>query len=74
MFLIVCFLGIIMGVSLVVILRNLEFEDDQKAHQQSQLQILNKAHKNIVDIMSRIHNTFSQDGPEVCVLFVIQYW
>nr|XP_040043942.1 dynein heavy chain 2, axonemal isoform X1 [Gasterosteus aculeatus aculeatus] len=45
--------------------RNLEFEDDQKAHQQSQLQILNKAHKNIVDIMSRIHNTFSQDGPEV---------
>ncbi|XP_044040597.1 dynein axonemal heavy chain 2-like isoform X2 [Siniperca chuatsi] len=45
--------------------RNLEFEDDQKAHQQSQLQILRSAHQDIVDIMTRIHDTFSNDGPEV---------
>uniref|UniRef100_UPI0037E8313A dynein axonemal heavy chain 2 n=1 Tax=Semicossyphus pulcher TaxID=241346 RepID=UPI0037E8313A len=45
--------------------RNLEFEDDQKIHQQSQLQILRSAHQNIVDIMTRIHSTFSKDGPEV---------
>ncbi|XP_070849918.1 dynein axonemal heavy chain 2 [Chaetodon trifascialis] len=45
--------------------RNLEFEDDQKAHQQSNLQILRLAHQDIVDIMTRIHNTFSNDGPEV---------
>lgn len=45
--------------------RNLEFEDDQKNHQRSHLQILRSAHQNIVDIMTRIHNTFSNDGPEV---------
>ncbi|XP_045920170.1 dynein axonemal heavy chain 2 isoform X2 [Micropterus dolomieu] len=45
--------------------RNLEFEDDQKAHQQSQLQILRSAHQEIADIMTRIHNNFSDDGPEV---------
>eukprot|EP00064_Thunnus_orientalis_P006207 superscaffoldBa00000637_g6223 len=45
--------------------RNLEFEDDQKTHQQSHLQILRSAHQQIVDIMTRIHNTFSDDGPEV---------
>ncbi|XP_073321620.1 dynein axonemal heavy chain 2 [Pagrus major] len=45
--------------------RNLEFEDDQKAHQQSQLKILRSAHQDIADIMTRIHNTFSNDGPEV---------
>ncbi|KAF1380471.1 hypothetical protein PFLUV_G00164080 [Perca fluviatilis] len=45
--------------------RNLEFEDDQKSHQQSQLQILHSAHQRIADIMTRIHNTFSNDGAEV---------
>ncbi|KAI3375810.1 hypothetical protein L3Q82_004092 [Scortum barcoo] len=45
--------------------RNLEFEDDQKAHQQSQLQVLHSAHQDIVDIMTRIHNIFANDGPEV---------
>ncbi|XP_039997326.1 dynein heavy chain 2, axonemal [Xiphias gladius] len=45
--------------------RNLDFEDDQKTHQQSHLQILQSAHQDIVDIMTRIYNTFSNDGPEV---------
>ncbi|KAK1890151.1 Dynein heavy chain 2 axonemal, partial [Dissostichus eleginoides] len=45
--------------------RNLEFEDDQKKHQQSQLQTLRSAHQDIAEIMSHIHNTFSNDGPEV---------
>ncbi|XP_070785989.1 dynein axonemal heavy chain 2 [Enoplosus armatus] len=51
--------------------RNLEFEDGQKAHQQSHLQILRSAHQEIVDIMTRIHNTFSNDGPEVQEHWVI---
>ncbi|KAF3697610.1 Dynein heavy chain 2, axonemal Axonemal beta dynein heavy chain 2 Ciliary dynein heavy chain 2 [Channa argus] len=45
--------------------RNLEFEDDQKAHRQSQLQILRSAHHEIVNIMTNIYNTFSDDGLEV---------
>nr|XP_020476144.1 LOW QUALITY PROTEIN: dynein heavy chain 2, axonemal [Monopterus albus] len=45
--------------------RNLEFEDDQRAHQQNQLRILRRAHQEIVDIMTRIYNTFSNDGHEV---------
>ncbi|XP_062301425.1 dynein axonemal heavy chain 2 [Scomber scombrus] len=45
--------------------RNLDFEDDQKTHQQSHLQILRSAHQHIVDIMTRIHTIFSNDGPEV---------
>ncbi|XP_027143976.1 dynein heavy chain 2, axonemal isoform X2 [Larimichthys crocea] len=45
--------------------RNLEFEDDQKAHQQRCLQMLRSTHQNIVDIMTSIHNIFSNDGPEV---------
>lgn len=57
------------GVYPVAILRNLEFEDDQKAHQQSYLQILRSAHQEIADIMTRIHSTFSNDGPEVCAVF-----
>lgn len=52
-----------------MILRNLEFEDDQKAHQQSQLKILRSAHHDIADIMTRIHKTFATDGPEVCAVF-----
>ncbi|XP_078020536.1 dynein axonemal heavy chain 2 [Epinephelus lanceolatus] len=45
--------------------RNLEFENDQKAHLQSHLKILRSAHKEIADIMTRTHNTFSHDGSEV---------
>uniref|UniRef100_A0A8P4KIS1 Dynein axonemal heavy chain 2 n=1 Tax=Dicentrarchus labrax TaxID=13489 RepID=A0A8P4KIS1_DICLA len=45
--------------------RNLEFEDDQNAHQQRHLQILRSAHQEIADIMTHIHNIFSNDGPEV---------
>ncbi|KAK2862755.1 hypothetical protein Q5P01_002288 [Channa striata] len=49
--------------------RNLEFEDDQKSHRQSQLQILQSAHHEIVDIMTNIYKIFSNDGPEVQ-----EYW
>nr|XP_046242172.1 dynein axonemal heavy chain 2 isoform X2 [Scatophagus argus] len=45
--------------------RNLEFEDDQKAHQQRNLQILRSAHQDIVELMTRIHSTVTSDGPEV---------
>ncbi|CAJ1086733.1 dynein heavy chain 2%2C axonemal-like [Xyrichtys novacula] len=45
--------------------RNLEFEEDQKAYQQTQLQTIRSAHQGIVDTMTRIHSTFSKDGPEV---------
>ncbi|XP_062240587.1 dynein axonemal heavy chain 2 [Platichthys flesus] len=45
--------------------RDLEFRDDQKAHQQSQLKILLSAHQEINEIMTRIYNTFSRDGSEV---------
>ncbi|TKS69390.1 Dynein heavy chain 2, axonemal [Collichthys lucidus] len=49
--------------------RNMEFEGDQKAHQQNQLQILRSVHRNIANIMTRIHSTFSNDGPKVQ-----EYW
>ncbi|XP_075307002.1 dynein axonemal heavy chain 2 [Odontesthes bonariensis] len=45
--------------------RNLEFEDDQRAHQQSCTQILRSAHQDIVDIMTQIHSIFANDGAEV---------
>ncbi|XP_071375886.1 dynein axonemal heavy chain 2, partial [Centroberyx affinis] len=45
--------------------RDLEFEDDQRAHQQKQLQTLRSAHQDIVNIMSRVHDIFRNDGPEV---------
>ncbi|XP_068440309.1 dynein axonemal heavy chain 2 [Clinocottus analis] len=45
--------------------RNMEFEADQKTYQQRNLQILRSTHHHIVHIMNRIHNTFSNDGPEV---------
>ena len=61
--------GCISGVSLVGIIRNVEFEDDQKAHQRNHLQILRSAHQDIVNIMTRIHKTFSDDGPEVCYCY-----
>ncbi|KAM9855172.1 dynein axonemal heavy chain 2-like [Aulostomus maculatus] len=47
------------------IYRNLEFEDDQKAHQQNQLKKLHSAYQDIVDIMTCIHKNFSNDGPDV---------
>ncbi|XP_045081518.1 dynein axonemal heavy chain 2 isoform X2 [Coregonus clupeaformis] len=45
--------------------RDLEFEGDQQAHQQAQLQRLHSAHQAIVAIMSRVYETFRTDGPEV---------
>ncbi|KAK5609612.1 Dynein heavy chain 2, axonemal [Crenichthys baileyi] len=45
--------------------RNLEFEDDQKAHQQSRLQTLRSTHLEIVHIMTQIHSIFAKDGAEV---------
>ncbi|XP_054907024.1 dynein axonemal heavy chain 2 isoform X1 [Poeciliopsis prolifica] len=45
--------------------RNLEFEEDQNAHQQSRLQVLRSVHQEIVNIMSHIHTTFAGDGAEV---------
>ncbi|XP_047429543.1 dynein axonemal heavy chain 2 [Mugil cephalus] len=45
--------------------REVEFENEQKAHQQTQLQTLRSAHQNIVDIMMSIHSIFANDGPEV---------
>ncbi|KAM9717113.1 dynein axonemal heavy chain 2 [Menidia menidia] len=45
--------------------RNLEFENDQMAHQQSCLHILRSAHQDIVDIMTQIHSIFANDGAEV---------
>lgn len=44
----------------------MEFEDDQQAHQLSQLQILRSAHHDIVKAMILIQKTFANDGPEVC--------
>ncbi|XP_047186413.1 dynein axonemal heavy chain 2 isoform X2 [Scophthalmus maximus] len=44
---------------------DLEFEDNQKAHQRSQRQILLSAHRDIIEIITRVYNTFSNDGPEV---------
>ncbi|KAM8871594.1 dynein axonemal heavy chain 2 isoform 7-T7 [Synchiropus picturatus] len=45
--------------------RNLDFEEDQKTHQLSQVQSLRSAHQEVVEIMSHIHETFCNDGPEV---------
>uniref|UniRef100_A0A3P9PK94 Dynein axonemal heavy chain 2 n=1 Tax=Poecilia reticulata TaxID=8081 RepID=A0A3P9PK94_POERE len=45
--------------------RNLEFEDDQNAHQQSRLQVLRSVHQEIVNIMTQIHTIFAGDGAEV---------
>ncbi|XP_069015317.1 dynein axonemal heavy chain 2 [Embiotoca jacksoni] len=44
--------------------RNLDFQDDQKAHQQTELQILRSAHQDIVNIMAQNHSIFA-DEPEV---------
>uniref|UniRef100_A0A672FP66 Dynein axonemal heavy chain 2 n=1 Tax=Salarias fasciatus TaxID=181472 RepID=A0A672FP66_SALFA len=45
--------------------RNLEFEDDQKAHQRSCLHMLRSVHHSIVNIMTQIHSVFANDGQEV---------
>ncbi|MCJ8731422.1 hypothetical protein PDJAM_G00199410 [Pangasius djambal] len=45
--------------------KDLEFEEAQQEHQQSQLRRLKTAHQDIVDIMSRIYETFRSDGPKV---------
>ncbi|KAM4714769.1 dynein axonemal heavy chain 2 [Anableps anableps] len=45
--------------------RNLEFEDDQNAHQQRRLQSLQSMHLEILNIMTEIHSIFANDGPEV---------
>ncbi|XP_028992315.1 dynein axonemal heavy chain 2 isoform X2 [Betta splendens] len=45
--------------------RNVEFENDQKAYQQRQLQTLRSAHQEIVDLMTHIYSIFSEDGYEV---------
>ncbi|KAM6949562.1 LOW QUALITY PROTEIN: dynein axonemal heavy chain 2 [Aplochiton taeniatus] len=47
------------------IYRDLEFEGDQKAHQELQLQRLRSAHQDIVNIMTRVYETFRTDGAEV---------
>ncbi|KAI5104428.1 dynein heavy chain 2, axonemal isoform X1 [Silurus meridionalis] len=44
---------------------DLEFEKVQVEHQQSQLRRLQTAYKDIVDIMSKIYETFRNDGPNV---------
>ncbi|MCI4377271.1 hypothetical protein PGIGA_G00201730 [Pangasianodon gigas] len=45
--------------------KDLEFEEAQQEHQQSQLRRLKTAHQDIIDIMSRIYETFRSDGPKV---------
>lgn len=46
-------------------LRNLEFEEEQESHQQSQMKALRSAHHSIVDFMTQIYAFFSKGGPEV---------
>lgn len=52
----------------LLLARNLEFEDDQNAHQQSRLQVLRSVHQEIVNIMTQIHTIFAGDGAEVGTL------
>lgn len=48
-----------------MILRNLDFVDDQERHRQIQLQSMNMAHNKIAQLMAVIYETFAEDGPEV---------
>ncbi|XP_036403568.1 dynein heavy chain 2, axonemal [Megalops cyprinoides] len=48
-----------------MVYQDLEFQEDQHAHQESQLQRLRSAHQDIVSVMARIYETFRSDGPEV---------
>ncbi|XP_030635110.1 dynein heavy chain 2, axonemal [Chanos chanos] len=45
--------------------RDLEFEEAQQSHRQSQLNKLKAAHQDIVNIMAGVYETFRSDGPEV---------
>lgn len=54
----------------LLLARNLEFEDDQNAHQQSRLQVLRSVHQEIVAIMTQIHTIFAGDGAEVGTMFL----
>ncbi|XP_056156824.1 dynein axonemal heavy chain 2 [Lampris incognitus] len=47
------------------VFRDLEFDNNQKAHQQRQLQKLCSAHREIVEIMTHVYDTFCSAGPEV---------
>lgn len=53
----------------VLYFRNLEFESDQKAHQEKCLKILRSAHQDIVHIMTQIHSIFANDGAKVKLCF-----
>ena len=53
--------------------RDLEFESDQRAHQQSQLQKLCTAHQDIVDIMTRVYDTFRSAGAEVHKISLLRF-
>lgn len=52
--------------------KDLEFEQVQQGHQQSQLRRLKTAHQDIIDIMSRIYEIFHNDGPKVRVGLIFQ--
>lgn len=54
--------------------KDLEFEQVQQEHQQSQLHRLNTAHQNIIDIMNRIYETFRNDGPKVCAFAFVFFF
>ncbi|KAK7909360.1 hypothetical protein WMY93_014044 [Mugilogobius chulae] len=45
--------------------RNLNFEDDQRAHRTRQLETLQSAHQQIVQIMTDVYEIFAQDGAAV---------
>lgn len=62
----VFFVGFIFG-SPVVTLRNMDFQNVQKTHQQNQLKLLRSAHQNLIELMTLVNNIFSKDGPEVCI-------
>lgn len=48
-----------------IVYRDLEFQEDQKKHQHSQLLRLQAAHQDMVNILARVYMTFQTDGPEV---------
>lgn len=45
----------------------LDFSAQQQSHQQAQLQRLCSTHNSVVSTLGRLHKTFCNDGPEVCV-------
>nr|XP_055054184.1 LOW QUALITY PROTEIN: dynein axonemal heavy chain 2 [Misgurnus anguillicaudatus] len=48
-----------------IVYGDLEFQEDQKKHQHSQLLRLQAAHQDMVNILARVYMTFQTDGPEV---------